>query len=45
MSKGYYKPDGSLFVLAGANKMEGGANNGTLWYSQFQLTLNTDSVA
>ena len=24
MSKGYYKPDGSLFVLAGANKMEGG---------------------
>ena len=33
MSKGcYYKPDGSLFVLAGANKMEGGANNGTLRY-------------
>ena len=24
MSKGCYKPDGSLFVLVGANKMEGG---------------------
>ena len=34
MSKGcYYKPDGSLFVLLSANKMEGGgANNGTLQY-------------
>ena len=30
MTKGcYYKPDGSLFVLVGANKMERGANNGT----------------
>ena len=25
-----YKPDGSLFVLVGANKVGGGANNGTL---------------
>ena len=33
MSKGCYcKPDGSLFVLVGANKMERGANNGTLRY-------------
>ena len=27
-----YKPDGSLFVLVSANKMERGANNGTLRY-------------
>ena len=30
----YYKPDRSLFVLVGANKMEGGgANNGTLFHT------------
>ena len=33
MSKGcYYKPDGSLFVLAGANKMEGGGGLITVLY-------------
>ena len=42
MSKGcYYKPDGSLFVLAGANKMEGGgANNGTLRYKYGKVALS-----
>ena len=42
MSKGCkntYKPDGSFFVLVGANKMEGGGtNNGTLWYMQSEYT-------
>ena len=32
MSKGYYKPDGNLFVLVGANKMEGGGGLITVLY-------------
>ena len=45
MSKGcYYKPDGSLFVLAGANKMEGGANNGTLRYMAGAINPDESNV-
>ena len=46
MSKGcYYKPDGSLFVLAGANKMEGGANNGTLQYIHSHVQCSSEREA
>ena len=42
MSKGcYYKPDGSLFVLAGANKMEGGGLI-TVLYGSYTVTTNNN---
>ena len=46
MSKGYktlaYKPDGSLFVLVGANKMEGGLTN-VLYCSTSNNNVDTKS--